>query len=142
MNQFVWFWIAVAIVLGIIESLTFSLTSIWGAISAVFCAVAVYFSLPFEASLCLFVVITVFLLLCTRPFLKRFIVKKNTPTNADRIIGSEGVVIKNITADNPGEVKVLGQIWSAVSEDANDIPKGTRVLVSSIDGVKVKVNIV
>lgn len=142
MNQFVWFWIAVAIVLGIIESLTFSLTSIWGAISAVFCAVAVYFGLPFEASLCLFVVVTVFLLLCTRPFLKRFIIKKNTPTNADRIIGSEGIVIKNITADNPGEVKVLGQIWSAVSEDANDIPEGTRVLVTSIDGVKVKVNIV
>lgn len=142
MNNTVIFWIAAAILLGIIESATFSLTSVWGAIAAVICAVAVYFGASFKLSVCMFITITVVLLLCTRPFVKRFLTMKNTPTNADRIIGSEGVVIKGVKADEPGEIKVMGQFWSAVSEDGSEIPEGTRVVVRSIEGVKAKVDIV
>lgn len=141
MNFLVIFWIAIAIFLGVIESLTFSLISIWGALAAVLCAVISTFGLSFTSSLCLFICITVILLLCTRPFVKRFLLKNNIPTNADRIIGASGVVTKTVTLDNPGEVKVMGQFWTAVSETNEEISEGTRVVIRSIDGVKVLVDI-
>ena len=140
MNISVVFWISVTIVLAIIESLTFSLTCIWGALAAVLCAIIASFGISFRFSVYLFIGMTTILLLCTRPFVKHFILKKNIPTNADRIIGAEGIITKNITRDTPGEIKVMGQFWSAVSDSNLEISEGTRVVVRSIDGVKLKVD--
>ena len=142
MNISVIFWIFIAIILGITESLTLSLTSIWGALAATLCAVFASFGISFKISVYLFIGITVVLLLCTRPFIKHFLLKENFPTNADRIIGVEGIVTKGITKDNSGVIKVLGQFWTAVANENIDIPEGTRVVVRSINGVKVKVDIV
>lgn len=142
MNGLVIFWIAVAVILGIIESLTLSLTCIWGAVAAIFCAVISSFGIPVHFSVYAFILITALLLMATRPVVRKFLTKENTPTNADRIIGAEGVVVKKITVDNAGEVKVMGQYWSAISSGNSEISEGTRVLVRSIDGVKVKVEIV
>ena len=141
MNYLVCFWIFIAIVLGIIEVCTYSLTSIWGAISAVLCAVSVSLGLNIEYSIYLFIISTAILLLFTRPVVKKYLVKNTVPTNADRVIGSEGIVTRDLLLDNPGEVKVLGQFWTAVSENNTEIKEGTRIIVRSIDGAKVKVNI-
>lgn len=142
MNISVIFWIAVAVILGIIEASTFSLTCIWGALAAVFSAVMTFFGMSFEISVYWFIGITAVLLLCTRPFAKRFLIKRNIPTNADRIIGAEGIITKSITSDAPGELKIMGQYWSAVSDNNPEIAEGTRVVVRSIEGVKAKVDIV
>lgn len=140
MNISVVFWILVTIVLAIIESLTFSLTCIWGALAAVLCAIIAAFGISFKISVYLFIGMTTILLLCTRPFVKHFIDKNKIPTNADRIIGAEGIITKDITRDAPGEIKVMGQFWSAVSDTEFEISEGTRVVVRSIDGVKLKVD--
>lgn len=62
---------------------------------------------------------------------------KDTKTNLDRIIGMKGIVTKDITKDNIGEVKVDGKLWSAYSEE--EIPKGNHVQILSINSVKIKV---
>jgi membrane protein implicated in regulation of membrane protease activity len=38
-----------------------------------------------------------------------------------------------------GQVKIGGEVWSAISEDSNEISKDTEVVVKRIDGVKVVV---
>ena len=141
MNYLVCFWIFIAIVLGIIEVCTYSLTSIWGAISAILCAVSVSLGLNIKYSIYLFIISTAILLLFTRPVVKKYLVKNTVPTNADRVIGSEGIVTRDLLLDNPGEVKVLGQFWTAVSENNTEIKEGTRIIVRSIDGAKVMVDI-
>ena len=66
--------------------------------------------------------------------LKRLIKSNPEKTNLDRVIGKIGVVTERITKRNPGEVKVDGKFWMAVSDHA--IKEGTEVEILSIDGVK------
>ena len=65
--------------------------------------------------------------------------KDNVVTNSNAIIGKEGIVIKEIDGKTGkvGQVKVLGDTWSAICEDSNIvIPVDSTVKVSKIDGVK------
>lgn len=58
------------------------------------------------------------------------------PTNADRFIGQTGLVIEDIDpVAGRGQVRSLGQIWSAVSIDASRIPAGTLTVIVEIRGV-------
>ena len=52
------------------------------------------------------------------------------------MVGKSGLVIKTITKDNIGLVKVEGEIWSATSIDNDSIEEGTDITVEYIDGVK------
>ncbi|MBO5252987.1 MAG: NfeD family protein, partial [Clostridia bacterium] len=81
--------------------------------------------------------VTLVLLISTRPFVKRFLQKKETPTNADRVIGQTAVVTERI--DNvleQGRVTVLGSDWRAKSADSEPIDASVRVKVEKIEGVK------
>ena len=68
---------------------------------------------------------------------KRLKNKTNTVgTNADRLIGKTGVVISEIKSNlDVGQVKVMGQKWSAKSDYA-PIAENTKVTVLAIEGVK------
>ena len=59
-------------------------------------------------------------------------------TNAQSIIGKKGLVTKDINSIKAtGQVKIEGELWSAIGKDDMDIPKGTEVEVNEIKGVKV-----
>lgn len=135
MNQLALMWFAVAVILGIIELATVNLICIWFCGGALVAAVAGYFTNSIWASVITFVVVSAILLAITRPLVKNKLTPKIQPTNADRIIGKEAVVILGINPDeNAGQIKVDGQIWSAKSDGV--IPEGEKVTVSSIEGVK------
>jgi membrane protein implicated in regulation of membrane protease activity len=62
---------------------------------------------------------------------------KKTPTNADRIIGQQAVVLQAISPLKKGRVHVSGLDWSAAADE--EILDGAVVEVLSIEGVTVKV---
>ena len=66
--------------------------------------------------------------------IKKFKGFQVTPTNSDRVIGKTGEVIKKITKDSYGEVKIFGNVWTACSD--SDIEVGTKIKVLDIEGVK------
>ena len=136
MNEAVFFWIMLAVILGIIESMTISLVSIWAAISALFCAVLSAFGLEQKMISLIFIILTAALLVLTRPVVKRFLNNKTVATNLDRIILSRAEVIKGIKENAPGQINVKGQIWTAISYDGGEIPEGKIVEIVSIEGVK------
>ena len=129
-------WIGIAIVLGIVESMTSSLVSIWGAAAAIICAFVASFGVSYKIVVLLFVLITAVLLWLTRPLAKKILNDKIVATNADRIIGSEGQVIKKISANASGQVNIKGQIWTAYEKDSLEIEVGEKVRIISIEGVK------
>ena len=97
-----------------------------------------YFGLPFYAQIIAFILVSGIIMFFVRPFAKKIAYQKTTPTNADRIVGSEGVVVEEINdLSNIGQVKVMGQIWSAKTIDGTKLAKDTVVKVVSIEGVKV-----
>jgi membrane protein implicated in regulation of membrane protease activity len=53
----------------------------------------------------------------------------------DRLVGQQGVVTEELSALNPGRVKVGGEIWSACPYDEGlTIPPGATVEVFAIRG--------
>ena len=73
----------------------------------------------------------------TRPLVKRLRKHRSTvSTNADRLIGQQGIVTKEIKDPfSVGQVKVLGETWSAQSE-ITPVKVGAKVEVLEIVGVR------
>ena len=138
MTAMAYVWLALAIVMGIVEGATYALVSVWFAGGAVAAFIAALLDVGIPAQLGIFVVVSAILLACLRPLARRRAAVKPEPTNADRILGMEAIVtepIDNVAAT--GAVKVAGVEWSARSEGGAAIAAGTRVKILRISGVKV-----
>lgn len=133
----VWIWLAIVIILSIIEALTISVVSIWFIISGIVSLVLSLFNVSFYICFIVFVVFGVILMLTTRKSIKRFLKVKDEKTNLDRIIGKKGVVTEKISKNHIGEVKVDGKKWSAYSKE--ELDEGTLVEILKIDSVKLEV---
>lgn len=131
------YWFILCVFLIFLEVMTVNLVSIWFAIGAF---VAMIVSLLTDALLfqvIAFALVSLITLLATKPLLKGMRQTKIIPTNYDRVLGQHGEVIKKISSDSYGEVKVIGTIWTAVSDDEIDV--GEKVIVKRVDGVKLVV---
>lgn len=141
MNSWVVFWLCLAAALAIVEVSTVNLITIWFAAAALVVALAAVLGVGAGGQVAIFIIVSAVLVVATRPIAKRFLNKKAVPTNADRIIGAEGVVVEEIDAvKGCGQVKVLGQIWSAKSVDGKTLAEGTVVEIVALEGVKAVVS--
>lgn len=62
--------------------------------------------------------------------------KKNT-TGVEAMLGQEATIIS--WSNKKGSVHIQGENWQAYSDDAYTLNKGDKVLVSRIDGLKIKI---
>ena len=130
-------WICAAVLFGIFESLTAQLVSIWFVIGAVAALVSSLAGAELYVQIIVFIAVSVLMLLITRPLVKKKLIVKSEPTNADRCLGKTATVTEDIDNINAtGQEKVDGQIWTARSINSSIIKKGTNVTVEKIDGVK------
>lgn len=130
-------WLVLLAVLLIIEIATLGLTTIWfagGALVALLVGIA---GGPFWLQITVFLVVSVLLLIFTRPLAMKYMNKNSSKTNVDSIPGECGVVVRRI--DNlqaQGQVMVKGMEWSARSKDGAVIEEGKVVKVLAVEGVK------
>ncbi len=130
-----WVWIAATVILAIAEAVTLDLTAIWFSLGSLAAVLAVSLGASIPIQIAVFLLVSIVLLLSTRPVLKRVLKIKNVATNFDRLIEQTGTVTEDIIpSENVGQIKIMGQIWSAKSE--TEIPKGSNVKVIKIEGVK------
>lgn len=138
MEQYMPFiWIGFAIVMAVCEAATTQLVSIWFVLGAVSAAVTTLFTPSIFIQLVVFLVVSAVSLAITRPLVKKLRKSERAvSTNADRLIGKTGVVTVSIDDMlSVGQVKVLGETWSAKSDSA-PLSKDTKIKVLSIEGVK------
>lgn len=84
-----------------------------------------------------FVISSIALLFLTKPFVTKLTKKDAIVTNANQIIGKTGTVIKEVNSlEGTGQIKIGSEIWSAITNESKNIPKGTKIKVLEIDGVK------
>ena len=76
-------------------------------------------------------------MITTRSWLNKVFKINKYKTNLDRVIGMRGIVTEKITKNSPGEVKVDGKRWMAVSDKTINVDNDVKIL--EIDGVKLKV---
>ena len=129
-------WLAVAVVLAILEMSTVNLVSIWYIISSIITMIVSLFTANVVIQLAVFVLGGTILLILTKDAIKKLIPEK-ARTNIDRIIGMEGIVTEKITKKMPGEVKVDGKCWTAISDE--NIPVNSTVKILEINSTKLKV---
>lgn len=134
----VYLWIALTVILVVVEALTVQLVTIWFAAGSLAATIASLAGATTVWQCVIFVSVSLLALILTRPYVKKAIEKRTVPTNADRCIGKEAVVIEKI--DNragQGQVKIGGVVWTARSEDDSIIGCDEVVLIKKIEGVKV-----
>lgn len=130
-------WMIIFIVLILIELATVSLVSIWLAVGALASFVLSFWVSNVTWQIAVFIGVSFVSLLLTRKFVNKVRGGKIEATNLDRVIGKIGVVTEEITKLEPGEVKVDGKKWSAIS--SKKIKVGSKVEILAIDGVKLNV---
>lgn len=136
LNNLMWFWLAVMVACVIVEAVTvFSLTTVWGAISALVMIFVSRTRLPFLWQIILFLVMTILLIVFTRPFaIKKFGIG-SVKTNVDSMCGQEVILVKKISAFEKGEAKAKnGVVWSAKSADDSEIKAGSVCIIVGIEG--------
>ena len=133
------YWLLLFILLLVIEVLTMGLTTIWfagGALEAFLVSLVAGNILELEVAV--FIIVSVILLIFTRPLAMRYLNRKTTLTNADSVVGSIVRVtepVNNIL--DQGAAQADGKVWTArgASDDLL-FEEGELAVVQEIRGVK------
>lgn len=133
------FWLVLAIFFLVIEVATVNLVSIWFVIGAAVACILALLHFSFAVQCLIALVVSLLLIFFFWRMRDRFrlSVRTTTLTNADRIIGQRAVVTVGIDPQlGQGQIRVMGQTWSALSESGEKISIGEQVTVLGLRGVK------
>ena len=137
-NPFIWIWLGLVVVFIIFEVCTTSLTTIWFAGGAMLSFILALLKAPLWTQITAFVVVSVLLLIFTRPLVEKVLKVGTSKTNIDSLIGQKAKVLVEINNDKDmGFAVVNGQEWTARAEDGSEIiPEDVIVEIVAISGVK------
>lgn len=132
------FWLVAFGALLLIEILTLGLTTIWFAVGALAAFLLALLHVPMMLQIVVFIVVSVLMLIFTRPVMTKYLNKKTTKTNAESLVGRNARVlipINNLKSE--GQVMVGGMEWTARStKDEVTFQKDEMVHIVGISGVK------
>ena len=134
-------WAAAIVVFGILEAVTAQLVSIWFVFGSIAALISAFLGASIYLQIILWIAVSLAALLLTRPIVRKKLNTKIQPTNLDRCIGEQALVIEDIdNSKTQGQVKVDGKIWMARSENGEYISKDSVVTVEKIEGAKLIVS--
>lgn len=132
------YWLVLFVILLLIEIFTMGLTTIWFAGGALVAFVAGVLGFGLVVQIIVFIVVSIALLVLTRPIAIKYFNQERQKTNAESLIGQHALVIEDIdTLKAVGRVEVRGQEWAAKTDESDGrIAKNSVVVVDGIQGVK------
>ena len=106
--------------------------------AAIVALILAAFSLPLWLQVVVFLVVSIVLMVFTRPIAVKYFNKDRVRTNVESMIGRQAIVISEIdNLQGIGQVTVGGQEWTARSEDdKKNLAEGAVVEVVAVNGVK------
>ena len=131
-------WLIAAAILAIIEAFTLGLTTIWFAGGAVVASIAALLGFSIIVQIIVFLIVSIILIVATRPLVKKRLNNKTEKTNVDAIIGQEGIVLEEVSPYCNGQVRVDGKVWTATCTEG-EIKKDAVVIIKGIRGVTLMV---
>lgn len=131
------FWLLASGVFLIIEIFTIGFLVFWLAIGSLVAMVTSFFIQSILIQTTVFVISSTILIFATRPLVNKILKKDSVHTNVYSIIGKEAIVTEEINwNNNSGQIKCGSEIWSAKTDEQINIPKGSKVQITHIEGVK------
>jgi len=132
------FWLVALAFFIVVEMVTLGLTTIWFAIGCLVAFLASLIGIHLGIQIALCIVVSVVLLIFTRPLATKYLNSQTTKTNAEGLVGKTAevtIAIDNIKAQ--GQVMINGMDWTARStDDEKLIKKDSLVTIIGINGVK------
>lgn len=136
------YWLIALAVFLVIEIITLGLTTIWFAGGSLVAFTLALFNVPVLVQVVVFLIVSIMLLVITRPVIEKKLNESRTRTNVNSMVGKEGRVTETIDNFNQtGTVLISGLEWTARSSSDEIIPEGSKVLVDEVRGVKVLVSL-
>ena len=134
-------WLAILIILVVIEIFTLGLTTIWFAGGALVAILVAALGGPVWLQIIIAAVVSAVLLFFTRPIAMKYFNRYSERTNAVSLVGRQAIVISEINnLQGIGQVTINGMEWTARSiMDDHIIEPGEVVIVRGINGVKLLV---
>ena len=135
-------WLIVLVVCLVVEVATLGLASIWFAGGALLALIIAMVGGPLWLQLLVFMVVSIVLLIFTRPIATKFFNQNRTKTNVESVVGKQAIV--TVAIDNlkgQGRIVTNGMEWTARSTDDSVIEEGAVVVIEKIEGVKAIVKI-
>ncbi len=130
------FWIVLACILAGLEILIPALITIWFALAALIMVIVSLFNFvilsPFSEGK-IFIVLSILLLLATRPFSKKYLSKRKEKFRGDSL-GKE-LIIEKVIREGYYEAKFKGSIWTLLSDDFLNV--GDKVVIVSYEGNRI-----
>lgn len=141
MAQYGWLlWLALLIVFGIAEAATVSMVSLWFMGGSLAALIVQLLGASVGIQVAAFIVVSVALLACLRPFVRKYIDPKRAATNIDAVIGKQAIVTEAVdNLKGTGTLKLEGKEWSARSVTGEILQPGSVVVIVKIEGVKLYV---
>lgn len=132
------FWLILFVILLVIEIFTLGLTTIWFAGGALASWLLALIKVSLPVQIVVFLVVSIVLLVLTRPVAVKYFNRKRERTNAEGLIGQTAVVTETIDCvHSTGVVVVNGIEWSAKTDEPEKIiEKDALVSIEGIQGVK------
>lgn len=129
-------WGGIFIITVAAEILSQQLISIWFAAGSLAAFIAACLHASSVTQSILFLIVSILLLICTRPIVKKIFQFQIENTNSQEI-GKVATVIQKIDGENQtGRVRLNGVDWTAISQDGTVIAVDDSVRVVAVDGSK------
>lgn len=141
-ENFWWIWIIIAALFIVAEVFTAGFFILWFGIGAAIAGILALLGVSIVWQWVVFVIVSGVLFAISRRFAERFTRKQPPGIGADRFIGKIGVVLEDINnIENIGRVRIDKDEWRADSETDKVISKGTKVIVTRLDGTHLVVKV-
>jgi membrane protein implicated in regulation of membrane protease activity len=122
-------WIGAASLLGVAEMFTMGLFLAPFALGAAIAGLLAWIGIGFSASLAVFAVVSMLLLLAVRPLL---LSRRTAPvairTGTAALVGSRALVLERIANHHPGAVRIGGEVWTARAYGEDEVIEAGHVV--------------
>lgn len=129
-------WLVVAVIMAIVELVSFGLISVWFVIGALAAFVSALFGANVYIQTIVFIVISVIFLLIFRPIALKY--RNKNQSEEPTLVGKQGIVIEEINNELlSGRVELDDHVsWIARSADGSVISKDEQVVVVNQESIK------
>ena len=139
MENWMWaIWLGLFVLAVILEAVTAEFVSVWFAGGAIIAMILSFIpGVAWWIPIIVFFVISITLLFCLRPLVRKLLKRNVVSSNADSLIHSRGILLDRVTPFERGSVKINDVTWTAIAADEREeIPAQSIVEVVAIDGNK------
>lgn len=128
-----------AVIFGVIETLTLGLTTCWFLVGALIAFVAAWLGASWGMQVGIFLFTAIILLIFLRPLAKGYLKIGAVQMGIPALIGKIGIVQEKIIPPKSGAVIIQGQVWTAEALDNEVLEVNEKVVIIEIEGAILKV---